>query len=446
MTPGGILLVDDDGDLLELISLRLRSAGYVVHTARSGAQALGLLSQLRPQLLITDLRMDGMDGLALFERAHALLPTLPVIILTAHGTIPDAVAATRRGVFAFLTKPFDSMDLLAQAAQALALGGSAGAGEAWREGVVTRSLVMEELLRRAKLVAVSEASILLQGASGTGKEVLAQAIHRASTRCDGPFVAINCAALPEQLLESELFGHVRGAFTGAVQAQKGLFQEARGGTLFLDEIGDMPLALQAKLLRVLQEREVRPLGATTHSPIDVRVLSATHVDLAESMAAGRFRQDLYYRLKVVCLELPSLAARREDIPLLCSHFLSRLALRYRKPARSFAPEALALLANAAWPGNVRQLLNVVEQAVALSTTALMPASLIEQSLQPDARAVASLDEARRAFERDYLVSLLQATGGNVSQAARLAQRNRTEFYKLLQRHELSPATFKRDGV
>jgi two-component system response regulator GlrR len=440
-----ILLVDDDRDLLKLISLRLSAAGYEVQTAESGEQALAQLAVARPRLVVTDLRMEGMDGMALFDRIHASMPTLPVIILTAHGTIPDAVTATQRGVFSFLTKPFDGQDLLAQVAQALKLSGgseTAGESEAWCAAIVTRSQRMEEVLRQAKLVAGSDASVLIVGDSGSGKELLAQAIHLASARAKGPFMAINCAAIPEHLLESELFGHAKGAFSGAIYAHRGLFQAAQGGTLFLDEIGDMPLSLQAKLLRALQDRSVRPVGSTEMVPIDVRVISATHRDLSESIRSGAFRPDLYYRLNVVSLALPPLSERREDIPLLCAHFVEELAARYAKPARTFAPEAMELLVNASWPGNVRQLLNVVEQTVALSTSPVVPASLVQQALRDDNTMMVSLDEARRTFEHDYLVRLLRTTEGNVTQAARMAQRNRTEFYKLLQRHNLSPALFK----
>jgi two-component system response regulator GlrR len=447
-TKANILLVDDDRDLLKLISLRLTAAGYAVQTAESGEQALARLAVSRPQVVITDLRMEGMDGMALFERIHSGMPTLPVIILTAHGTIPDAVAATRRGVFGFLTKPFDGKDLLAQVEQALKLTGGApasGEPEAWRSGIVTCSQRMEEVLRQARLVAASDASVLIYGESGTGKELFAQAIHRVSARAAGPFLAVNCAAIPENLLESELFGHAKGAFSGAVVAHRGLFQAAQGGTLFLDEIGDMPLPLQAKLLRALQDRAVRPVGSTEMVPVDVRIVSATHRDLAENIRNGSFRPDLFYRLNVVSLALPPLADRREDIPLLCAHFIEQMAGRYNKPARTFAPEAIELLVNASWPGNVRQLLNVVEQSVALSASPVIPASLVQQALRDDNTLMVSLDEARRAFEHDYLVRLLKSTGGNVAQAARMAQRNRTEFYTLLQRHNLSPALFKEES-
>ncbi len=445
MSNGDLLLVDDDPDLLKLISLRLTSAGYRVRTAESGEAALATMAVTRPALVITDLRMPGMDGLQLFETVHRQHPTMPVIILTAHGTIPDAVSATQRGVFGFLTKPFDSQDLLQKVAAAVALSGDSPSGasdDEWRSGIITRSPVMEDLLRQARLVADSDASVLITGESGTGKELLAQAIHRASRRRARPYVAVNCGAIPGELLESELFGHARGAFTGAVQPHKGLFQAADGGTLLLDEIGDMPLPLQVKLLRVLQEGEVRPVGSTQAIPVNVRVISATHRDLDAQRAAGLFREDLYYRLDVVSLRLPPLAERREDIPLLASHFLRRLAERYEKPVPSLAPDAMQLLVAAPWPGNVRQLLNLLEQAVALTTTGVIPASLVQSALREDAAALVPFEEARKTFERDYLVRLLKITGGNVTQAAQLAKRNRTEFYKLLQRHMLEPAMFK----
>jgi len=446
MDSSDILLVDDDPDLLRLISLRLTSAGYRVRTADSGETALAALAVSRPAVVVTDLRMPGIDGMQLFQAIHREHPALPVIILTAHGTIPDAVSATQRGVFGFLTKPFDSQDLLQKVAAAIKLSGDHGDGDTpdaeWRAGIVTRSPKMADLLRQARLVADSDASVLIFGDSGTGKELLARAIHHASKRADGPFVGVNCGAIPAELLESELFGHARGAFTGAIQAHRGLFQTADAGTLFLDEIGDMPLPLQVKLLRVLQEGEVRPVGATQAIPVDVRVISATHRDLEAQRAAGLFREDLYYRLNVVSLRLPPLADRREDIPVLATHFLRRLAERYHKPLPTLAPEAMALLIAAPWPGNVRQLLNLLEQAVALTTTTVIPASVVQNALSEDASALVPFEEARKSFEREYLVRLLKITGGNVTQAAQMAKRNRTEFYKLLQRHKLEPSMFK----
>jgi two-component system response regulator GlrR len=445
MTRKTVLVVDDDPDLLKLLALRLGAAGYTVHAAESGEKALAQLAVSRPDVVVTDLKMGGMDGLALFEAIQKRAPTLPVIILTAHGTIPDAVDATRRGVFGFLPKPFEGRELLAQVEQALKLSGpgaAPGNTEDWRAELVTASPQMEGLLAQAKLVAQSDASVLIHGASGTGKELLARSIHRASRRREAPFVAVNCAAIPEALLESELFGHRKGAFTGAIYDHKGLFQSADGGTVFLDEIGDMPLSLQAKLLRALQEREVRPVGAQAAVPVDVRIISATHRNLEERVAGGEFREDLYYRLNVVSLAIPPLAQRPEDIVPLARHFLAATAARYGKDVRAFAPEAMEMLLGAAWPGNVRQLANVVEQAVALATTPVLPAALVAAALKSEPAGLTPLDEAKRAFERDYLVRILRITGGNVTQAARLAQRNRTEFYKLLDRHQLQASMFK----
>ena len=441
-----ILLVDDDPDILKLVSLRLTAAGHAVREADSGERALALLAASRPDLVITDLKMDGMDGLALFDEIRKQAPTLPVIILTAHGTIPDAVAATKRGVFAFQPKPFDGKHLLDQVEQALKFSGAgagrAGRDEEWRRDFVTQSPRMENVLHQARLVAQSEASVFIQGASGTGTELLARAIHRASRRSQGPFVAVNCAAIPENLLESELFGHRKGSFTGASYDHKGLIPAADQGTLFLDEIGDMPFALQAKLLRVLQDREVRAVGATQSAPVDVRIVSATHRDLDTQMKEGRFREDLYYRLNVVSLQLPPLSERREDIVPLAAHYLKATAARYGKDVKAFAPEAMQLLLAAPWPGNVRQLVNVIEQVVALCASGLVPASLVQQALKEEPAQLASLEQARGAFEREYLIRILRITGGSVTQAAKLAQRNRTEFYKLLERHKLEPKMFK----
>jgi two-component system response regulator GlrR len=301
---------------------------------------------------------------------------------------------------------------------------------------------MEALLAEARLAAQSEASLLIQGESGTGKELLARAIHRASPRHAKPFVAINCSAIPAELLESELFGHVKGAFTGAGRDHPGLFQSAAGGTVFLDEIGDMPAQLQVKLLRVLQEGEVRAVGSTETRPVDVRILSATHRNLEEAIVSGEFREDLYYRLNVVTLPLPPLRERREDIPLLARHFLAELTEKYPRRIHGFAPDALDMLTAADWPGNIRQLHNVLEQCVALCTTSTIPASLVARALRDKPAEIQPLAEARSAFEREYLITLLKLTRGQVSEVARLAGRTRTEVYRLLQRHGLTPALFK----
>ena len=457
MAGAHILVVDDDEDILRLLSMRLRARGFRVTGAGSAEEALARLAVDPPRIVVSDVRLPGRDGLALYEEIRATRPSLPVILLTAHGSIPDAVDATSRGVFGYLTKPFDSQILLGKIDQALQLSapalpvdssvdaGPGGRSEDWQDGIVFRSSQMAELMAEARMVAASEASVLIRGESGTGKEVLARAIHRASPRGKGPFIAINCGAIPEQLLESELFGHVKGAFTGAGNSRVGLIQAANGGTLFLDEIGDMPLSLQVKLLRVLQERVVRPVGATHSEPVDVRLLSATHRDLDAAMAQGLFREDLYYRLDVVSLMLPRLEERREDIPLLAAHFVQLIATKYGKSITGFAPDALEALATAAWPGNVRQLYNVVEQSCALTSTPLIPLSLAQRALRVPAMEALSYADAKQRFERNYLVQLLKLTDGSVADAARIADRNRTEFYRLLQKHDLTPAMFRSDG-
>ncbi len=447
MNKGHLLLVDDDYDLLRLLAIRLKASGYSVMTAESGQKALSMIAADRPDLVVTDLRMDGMDGMALFAEIDRRHTGLPVIILTAHGTIPDAVEATQQGVFGYLTKPYEANDLIAQINRALSLHGSApratsGDSAAWRKTIITKSPLMEELITRVERVAPGDASVLIQGESGTGKEVLARALHDASKRANKPFIAVNCGAIPEALLESELFGHKKGSFTGAVNDHQGLFLEADGGTLFLDEIGDMPLPLQVKLLRVLESREVRPVGSTKSVPVDVRILSASHRDLVKARDEGHFREDLFYRLNVVTLKLPPLRERREDVPLLLTHFVKTLSARYDKRVSGFSPDALQMMIAAQWPGNIRQLYNVAEQAVALTATDIVPMSVVEHAMQIGTDSLDGFEEARRQFEYDYLTRLLKLTHGSVTQAAKIAKRNRTEFYKLLQRHGLEAAHFK----
>ena len=446
-----VLLVDDDAGLLKLLSLRLEAANFIVETATNGAQALGKLGGFHPHLVITDLRMEGMGGLALFTAIQDKYPSLPVIILTAHGTIPDAVEATNRGVFSYLTKPFDSQQLILNINTALsqcypALEASTASDLAeWRSQIITQSPLMDDLLDQAQRVAQSDVSVLIQSDSGTGKELFAHAIHDASPRRDSPFVPINCAAIPDNLFETELFGHRKGAFTGAERNHVGLIETASGGTLFLDEIGDMPIEFQPKLLRVLQEGEIRPVGATSTVPVDVRVISATHQNIENAIEEGRFREDLYYRLNVVQLELPGLDDRREDIPLLANHFLDNVRGRSRScVAKSFSPEAMQLLMTAPWPGQIRQLLNVVEQVAVLSVTPIISEAMVLKALRGKTGEIVPLADAQSDFERDYLVRILQMTKGNVTQAAKLAKRNRTEFYKLLKRHQLEPKVFRHD--
>ncbi len=443
-----ILLVDDDADLLHLMRLRLEANGLHVNAVPNAEKAVAQLASYRPHVVVTDLRMPGMDGMALFELIQQRYLHLPVVILTAHGTIPEAVAAAQQGVFSYLVKPFEASVLLSSIEKALAQTGHNAnqdreTNEEWRRDIICSSQLMETMLQQTKAAAVTDVSILIQSETGTGKEILAQAIHKASSRSNQAFMALNCAAIPESLIESELFGHAAGAFTGANRAHPGLFQAADGGTVFLDEIGDMPLSAQAKLLRVLEQGEVRPVGSTETIKVDVRIVSATHHDLTEKVAENLFREDLFYRLNVITLELPPLSVRREDIVLLANHFCHMLSTRHNKQALRFSPEAMELLVSAPWPGNVRQLLNVVEQCVVLTTNVLISRNLVERALRFKAGRLLNLSDARDQFEHDYLIRLLNLAEGNIALAARMAERNRSEFYNLLRRHGLDPAQFRK---
>ncbi len=439
-----LLLVDDDPSLLRLMTLRLEGEGYQVISADCAETALTLLAKHPVDVVLSDLRMPGLDGMALFDEIAKRNPGLPVVLMTAHGSIPEAVAATQRGVFGFLTKPLNNVELR-DILQKAVHQSHVPSKDSWRQAIVTRSKTMEQVLEQAYRVAQRDVSVLITGASGTGKELLANAIHQASPRARRAFVAINCGALPEHLLESELFGHAKGAFTGAVTEHAGLFREADGGTLFLDEIGDMPLPLQVKLLRALQERQIRPVGSAKSIPIDVRVISATHRDLKQAMQEQSFREDLYYRLNVVNLQLPTLRERAEDIPLLARHVLQQSAERHGVQVNRFSEDAMQALVTAQWPGNVRQLVNVVEQCVALTSNPVLSLALVSQALEQNRSFWPTLSEARDQFERQYLVRVLKMAEGNVTRAAELAGRNRTDFHKLLKKHELSAAQVSEQG-
>ena len=439
-----LLLVDDDPSLLRLMTLRLEGEGYQVISADCAETALTLLAKHPVDVVLSDLRMPGLDGMALFDEIAKRSPGLPVVLMTAHGSIPEAVAATQRGVFGFLTKPLNNVELR-DILQKAVHQSHVPSKDSWRQAIVTRSKPMEQVLDQAYRVAQRDVSVLITGASGTGKELLANAIHQASPRARRNFVAINCGALPEHLLESELFGHAKGAFTGAVTEHAGLFREADGGTLFLDEIGDMPLPLQVKLLRALQERQIRPVGSAKSIPIDVRVISATHRDLKQAMQEQSFREDLYYRLNVVNLQLPTLRERAEDIPLLARHVLQQSAERHGVQVNRFSEDAMQALVTAQWPGNVRQLVNVVEQCVALTSNPVVSLALVSQALEQNRSFWPTLSEARDQFERQYLVRVLKMAEGNVTRAAELAGRNRTDFHKLLKKHELSAAQVSEQG-
>jgi two-component system response regulator GlrR len=419
-----ILVVDDDPGLLRLLTIRLRAENYEVEPMENGVQALAAASRFRPDLVISDLRMDQLDGIGLLKELQVRWPGLKVILLTAHGTIPDAVHATQMGAFGFLTKPVEKQELLAQVQKALKISGFVDGAEDWRAGLITRSAIMEEKLGQAHMVAGTDTRVFITGESGTGKEMLARAIHKASPRRSQKFVAVNCGSMSEDQLDERLF------------------RSAEGGTLLLDEIGALPMPAQLRLLQVLQDSTGQAPAAGNESiSLNVRIISTTNHDLQSLLSSGQFRDDLYYRLNVVHIDLPPLSRRREDIPVLVAHFLAEIS-KQTGQRKIYAPEAVELLATSDWPGNVRQLGNVVRQSCALAQTPIIPVELVQQSLGGTQAKLPSFDEARDEFTRSYLSQILQITGGNVSQAARLAKRNRTDFYKLLGRHQLVPDDFK----
>jgi two-component system response regulator GlrR len=455
--PATLLIVDDDENFLYLLKKRLESAEYKVIAVSEGEGAMEAIRSEHVDLSLLDLQLANKDGISLMQEIHAVEPRMPVIILTGHGTIPTAVEAVQKGAYSYLTKPYDPDELLITIARALE--NSALTREVERlqgtlerrygfDNIVARSKAMRDVLDAVSRIAGTDCTVLLQGESGTGKEVIARAIHFASARKNRPFVAINCASIPETLLESNLFGHERGAFTGAVRKTKGLFSAADKGTVLLDEIGDMPMAVQAKLLRFLQERRFYPLGSETTVEVDVRVIASTNKDLEGEVRKGSFREDLFYRIHVVPLHLPPLRERKEDIPPLVEHFLARFSRQMNKEIEGLSPGAMERLMSHQWPGNVRELENTIEYAVAMAK-----GRVIEEELILPARGAspvtgfAPLKDARESFEKDYIVRLLEVCGGNVSRAARLAGKYRADFYELMKRYGVKASAFKKpEGV
>ncbi len=450
MSDDRILVVDDDPSLLTLLKMRLHSMGFVVTACGNGEEALNRAQEDPYDFAILDLRLPDVDGLDLMEELHQHQTNLPVLILTAHGCIPNAVQAMKKGAYGYLTKPFDDKELRESIDKALTT--KRMSEEIHRlqllvnelyglDNVVARSPQMQAVLQQVARVAKTDTTICISGETGTGKEVIARVIHCNSPRASKPFMAVNCAAIPETLFESELFGHLKGSFTGAHQNKRGLIHSADKGTLFLDEIGEMPLALQGKLLRAIQNREILPVGGQVPVKIDVRILAATNKDLEIAVREGRFREDLYYRIQVVPLHLPPLRERRDDIPSLAQFFLKRHGEHHHKMVKGVAPEAMQRLLTYSWPGNVRELENMIERAVVMSpdetiTEEFLPLSK-EETTQPG--SLQPLTEAKEAFEREYLRDLLRATQGNISRASQIAGRYRADFYKLLKKYGLHPS-------
>jgi two-component system response regulator GlrR len=452
MKTGNILVVDDDRNILELMKIRLESADYDVDTALDEENAIENVNTNIYDIAIVDLQLAETDGITLMEKLHLVNPEMPVIILTAYGTIESAVEAMRKGAYSYLTKPFDARQLLLQIEKALEKRKLAAEISRLKDiltdkydfsNIIARSDKMQEVLEKVLRISKTESTVFINGDSGTGKELIAKAIHFISERRENPFVDINCAALPESLLESELFGHEKGAFTGAIKTRGGLFTRANEGTVFLDEIGDMPPSIQAKLLRVLQERRFYPVGGKEPIEVDIRLIVATNKDLEEEVKNGNFREDLFYRIHVIPIYLPSLRERKEDIPLLVEHFLKIFSREMNKKIKGVTPQALQILMMRDWPGNVRQLKNVIEYAVAMTEDDMITEDLLQLQNEITPDEMKPLKEAKANFEKSYLVHLMEITNGNVSQAAQLAGKYRADFYNLLKKYALKPADFKK---
>ncbi len=450
MMPDRVLIVDDDTNMCQMLETDLKLRGFQPASSTSATDALDRLAQDDYDVVLTDLRMPGTNGLEFCHRVTANRPHIPVVVMTAFGSMETAIEALRAGAYDFVTKPIDTELLAAVLKRAIEHRrlqaevrrlSEAVKGLPNFEQMVGESEVMRKLFREMGRVADSETSVLITGESGTGKELVARALHDHSRRAEGPFVAINCAALPEPLLESELFGHAKGAFTDARVASKGLILEADRGTLFLDEIGELPLTLQPKLLRVLEERTVRPVGGTREMAFDVRIVAATNRDLESAVDDGRFREDLYYRINVIQLTVPPLSARGSDVLLLAQHFLERFAKRSRKNVRGISPQVAERLLAYSWPGNVRELRNAIERAVALTRQEMLIVDDLPEKIRGYRRSQLTVAGdnptellSLEAVERRYILHVLKTVGGNRSAAARILGLDRKTLYRKLQRY------------
>ncbi|MGV3708320.1 MAG: sigma-54-dependent transcriptional regulator [Gemmatimonas sp.] len=447
-----ILVVDDEPGIRHALGQLLEYEGYEVHTASGGAEALGLYEKVKPHLVFLDVKMAGIDGLEVLKRLKQLDAAATVVMISGHATIQTAVEATQLGAYDILEKPLDTDRVLVLLRNAFTQRNLSEENDRLRETIesryeiVGRSYAVRALLERIEKVANTPARVLITGENGTGKELVARAIHRGSPRSKKPFVEVNCAAIPAELIESELFGHMKGSFTGAIADRAGKFEQANGGTLFLDEIGDMSLSAQAKVLRVLQDGVVTRIGGSKPIQVDVRVLAATNKDVEAEIAAGRFREDLYYRLNVVPITVPPLRERREDIELLAVYFLQQLAIRDGLPQRNITDEALRRLAELEWAGNVRELRNTIERLVILASGATITAVEIDRLVGKRAVEPAGLgalidcqtfEEFKQAAERAFLLAKLRAFDWNVSETARALDMPRSNLYKKIERYSLT---------
>ena len=451
MATENILIVDDDRNMLEVLNLRLEAEGYKVTTTAGAEDALKMAKDELFDLALVDLKLAGKDGIELMQDLHRITPEMPVIILTAYGTIETAVEAMKRGAYSYLTKPFDRRELLLRIKNGLEKSSlsrevrrlKALVGERYGfENIIGKGKKMQEVMEQVSRAAETDSNVCIYGESGTGKELATKSLHLLSPRKDKPFVAINCAAIPEGLLEGELFGYEKGAFTGAVRNKRGFFAQADGGTIFLDEISDMSEAMQAKLLRVLQEKQFHTLGGEKSIEVDVRILTATNKNLEDEVKSGAFREDLFYRIYVIPIHLPPLRERKEDIPLLADHFIKKFAGEMKKEIKGISTPALQKLLSYPWPGNVRELENTIEYAVAMTARDVISEDLILQTKTIEGDKLKPLKDAKNEFEKSYISNILSLTGGNVTRAAKLAGKHRADLYDLLKKHDLKAADFK----
>ncbi len=446
-----ILVVDDDQNILKVIKLRLEANNYRVATTLQAEAAVKIAKNKIIDLALVDLKLASKNGIELMEELHQIDPEMPIIILTAYGTIKNAVQAMKKGAYNYLTKPFDDQELLLQIKNGLEKRSLSKEVKRLRdmvkekhglESIVGKSKKMKNIMEQVTQAAKTDSTIYVYGESGTGKELIAKNLHIASSRKNFPFLTINCAAIPETLLESELFGYEKGAFTGATRSKKGFFVLAHKGTLFLDEISEMSLAMQAKLLRVLEAKEFYPLGSEKAVKVDARIIVASNKNLEKEVDKGTFRKDLFYRIYVIPIKLPPLREKKEDILLLAKFFLQKCTKKMKKDMKGFSASASQKLMLHHWPGNVRELENTIERAVAMSIKDVITEDLILPTQEIEKKGLQPLKNAKEDFEKDYLLQLIGLTQGNVTQAAKLAGKYRADLYELLKKYNLKPTDFR----
>ena len=451
MSKEKILIIDDDASILEVLQMRLKALGYSVSIAKDGDEAKKALFLNKINLVLVDLRLSEENGIELMGDIIKNYPRLPIIIITAHGSIESAVEAMRRGAYSYITKPFRNDDLAMQIKNALEKQRLTQEIEYLRNQldernnfnpIIGKNKQMLEILELVSRVSKTDCNVIIYGESGTGKELIARAIHQNSNRANEPFIATNCGAIPEGLLENELFGHIRGAYTDAHESKEGLFAQADKGSIFLDEISNTSMIFQIKLLRVLQEREIKPVGSTKNRKINVRIIAASNTDLQKAVSEGTFRDDLFYRIHVMPVYLPPLRQRKDDIPLLATYFITEFCKALKKDPLGFSPPALQRMLLYDWPGNIRELRNKIEHAAIVSNKNSIEPGDIFPERNTTTNVFHSYKDAKERFEREYIENLLKANNGNVTNASKMASRYRADIYKLIKKYNINPEDYK----